>query len=214
MTVQEVITASRNAYNAIGDSFWSDEEIMGLMDDACLEMARESLIIERTYSTSTVVGTQEYDYPTNTMAIKRVTYDGKKLKPISFREDDAITGLSQTDTTQGTPQYYYQWNETIGLRPLPSEVKTLKIYSYNEPAAITILSTLEIPSMFHRGLVHYAVSEMAAKDLNLQHAQYYQQKWMKILADSRKWAKRRKRTDSPANVQDEDTMVGTYLGPV
>lgn len=213
MTPTQVILASRNAYNAVGDSFFSDDEILGLLYDACLEMSRESLVIERVYSTSTVIGTQEYDFPANTIAIKRVTYDGRKLRPISFREDDTITGLNQANTTQGTPEYYYQWNETIGLRAIPDAVKTLQIYSYNEPAVIATTSTIEIPSMFHRGLVYYVVAEQAAKDLNFSAAQYYQNKWVKVLSDAKKWARKRKRTDSPANVQDEESLVGTYLGP-
>lgn len=214
MTPTQIETAARNAYNSIGDSFFSSDEILGLLYDACLELAREALLIERVYSTTTVAGTQEYDFPTNTIAIKRVTYDGHKLRPITFREDDAVTGLDQSDTTQGTPQYYYQWNETLGLRNIPDDAKELKIYSYNEPSEIDTTSTLEIPTSFHRGLVNYIVSEMAAKDMNLNHAQYYKQKWDKVVLDAKKWARKRKRTDGFGNVQDEDTMVETYLGTV
>lgn len=214
MTPTEIETAARNAYNAIGDSFFSSEEILGLLYDACLEMAVETLIIERVYSTTTVAGTQEYDFPTNTIAIKRVTYDGHKLRPITFREDDAVTGLDQSDTTQGTPQYYYQWNETIGLRPVPSAAETLKVYSYNEPSVIETTSTLEIPTVFHRGLVNYIVAEMALKDKSFNHAEVYRQKWEKVLDQAKKWVKRRKRTDGFVAVQDEDTLVETYLGTV
>lgn len=214
MTPTQLEEAARNAYNAIGDSFWSSDEILGLLYDACGEMAREALIIERTYSTTTVAGTQEYDLPTNTIAVKRVTYNGQKLKPISFREDDAITGLNASDTAQGTPAFYYLWNETIGLRPLPSDALDLKIYSFNEPSEIDTTSTLEIPTMFHRGLVNYVVAEMAAKDLNFNVAQYYKNKWDKILADAKKWTRKRRRTDSNANVIDEESSVTNYFGTV
>lgn len=214
MTPTEIETAARNRYNSIGDSFFSSEEILSLMWDACLDITRECNLIERTYTTSTVASQQEYSFPTSTITIKRITYDGKKLKPISMREDDAITGLNQSTTSEGTPQYYFIWNETIYLRPIPSSIATLKIFTYNEPSQILTSSTLEIPTQFHLDLVDYIVSEMAAKDSNFTAAKYYADKWERSKTDVKKWQKRRLRGDSFATVQDEDAMIEGYLGIV
>lgn len=214
MTPTQIETAARNRYNAISDSFWSQDEILNLLYGACLDLSRECLLIERSYTTSTVASQQEYAYPTSAIAIKRVSYDGKKLKPITMREDDSITGLNQSTTATATPQYYFIWNQTISLRPIPSSVGTLKIYTYNEPSAITITSTLEIPTQFHMDLVDYIVGEMAAKDLNFTAAQYYQAKWEKAKIAAKRWAKRKNRGDSFNVVQDEDMMIEGYLGIV
>ena len=214
MTPTQIEELSRNKYNAIGDSFFFQDEILGYMYEACLELARHAKMIERTYTTSTVASQQEYSYPTNTIAIKRITYDGKKLKPITFREDDAITGLNQSTTSAGTPQYYAIWNETIYLRPIPSSVATLKIFSYNEPSALTITSTLEIPTQFHMDIVNFIVSEMASKDLNYTAADRYLQKWERAKIEARKWQRIKNRGDSFSTVQDEDMMVEGYLGIV
>lgn len=214
MTPTEIETAARNRYNSVGDSFFSQNEILDLMWDACLDMTRECNLIERVYTTSTVASQQEYSYPTSTISIKRITYDGKKLKPITMREDDAITGLNQSTTSEGTPQYYFVWNETIYLRPIPSSVATLKIFTYNEPSEITTTSTLEIPTQFHMDLVDYIVSEMAAKDSNLDIAKWYAEKWEKSKLDIKKWQRKRLRGDSFATVQDEEAMIEGYLGIV
>ena len=164
MTVTQVLTAARNKYNAVGDSFFSDSELLTLLHEACIQINKKAKIIEATYSTSTVASQQEYAYPTNTVEIKRVTYDGRKLEPISFQDDDLITGYDQDTTSTGTPSTYFIWNETISLRPVPSAVGTLKIYSFNEPSELTVSSTIEIPSLFHMDLVNFMVSEMAAKE--------------------------------------------------
>lgn len=214
MTPTEIETSARNRYNSIGDSFFSSEEILALMWDACLDITRECNLIERVYTTSTVASQQEYAYPTSTISIKRITYDGKKLKPITMREDDAITGLNQSTTSEGTPQYYFVWNDTIYLRPIPSSVATLKIFTYNEPSVLTISSTLEIPTQFHMDIVDYIVSEMAAKDSNLQFAKYYADKWERSKLDIKKWQRKRLRGDSFASVQDEDQLIEGYLGIV
>lgn len=212
MTPTQLVERARNKYNSIGDSFWADQEILDLFTDACTEVAQEALCIERTYTTTTVAGTQEYDFPTNTIAIKRVTYNGQKLKKISFREDDSVTGLNQATTTQGTPTYYYIWNNVIALRPLPDAANTLKIFTYNEPSALAITSTLEVPAVFHMRLVDYVLAEMAAKDSNPQAAKYYIDRWEKAKIDIKKWIAKRKRTDSFAVVQDEDQLIESYMG--
>lgn len=215
MTPTQVLTNARNKYNAIGDSFWSDSELLDLLYEACLNMAQKvPNIIEAVYSTSTVASQQEYAYPTNTIQIKRITYDGKKLKPITLREDDSLTGLNQTTSSTGAPQYYFIWNEVISLRPIPSAVATLKIYSFNEPATLTIGSSIEIPTLFHQDLVNFMVSAMAAKDSNGAMSLYYDKKWESAIIDAKKWVQRKKRGDSFSVVQDEDMMVEGYLGIV
>ena len=214
MTPTEIETAARNQYNAIGDSFWSQAEILNLIWQACIELADLTKNIERTYTTSTVASQQEYSYPTSTVAIKRITYGGKKLQPITMREDDAITGLNQSTTDEGTPQYYFIWNDTIYLRPIPSAVGTLKIFSINKPQQVTTTSTIEVPDQFHMALVDYILSRMASKDRQLDVAKYYLDLWKETKIEAIKWHKRNKRGDSFASVQDEEQMNGSYLGLV
>lgn len=216
MTITDVITAVRRQYNAVGDSFYSDEEIIALIYQACLDMSAEcdGKLIERVYTTSTVASQQEYTYPTNTMSIKRITYNGKKLDPIDFREDDAITGLNQSTSSTGTPQYYAIFNETIYLRPIPTDVGTLKIFSFNEPAELTLTSVLEIPTQFHMNLREFVVAELAAKDSNSAAYDRFQIRWEASKKRARKWVMKRKRADSFGQVKDEDNLIQNYLGVV
>lgn len=212
MTPTEIETSARLQYNAVGDSFWSTAEILNLMWQACIELAAVTKNVERVYTTSTVAAQQEYSYPTNTISIKRITYEGKKLQPITMREDDAITGLNQATTDQGTPQYYFIWNKTIYLRPIPSAVGTLKIFSINTPQQITATSTLEIPEELHMSIVDYILGRMAAKDRQIDISQYYMNLWKEHKLEAIKWHKRNKRGDSFASVQDEEQLNGSYLG--
>lgn len=214
MTPTEIESAARNRYNAVGDTFFSSSEILDLMYQACVELAREANLIEQVYTTSTVISQQEYSYPTTAMAIKRITYEGAKLQPITMREDDAITGLSASTTDSGTPAYYFIWNKEIYLRPIPAAVGTLKIFTVNEPQAITSTSTLEVPTHFHMDLTHYICASMAMKDGNQQTWQMHEDKWQKVLMSAKKWARLNKRADSFSNVQDEDQLIGGYLGLV
>lgn len=212
MTPTEVETAARAKYNATGDTFYSSDEILGLMYEASLQMAVEALVIERTFTTTTVASQQEYDYPGNAITIKRVTYNGNKLAPISFREDDSLTLNNATTTSSGSPQFYAIWNETFILRPIPDAAQTLKVYAFVEPQAITTTSTLEIPSRYHRDLVNFIVAEMAAKDNNMSKAQYYMGLWAAAMNRAKREMRKRLRGDSPAHVMEEESQLTTILG--
>jgi hypothetical protein len=202
MTPTQILTRARNKYNAIGDSFFSDEELLGYLHDGCMEINQEAKLIERTYTTSSVANQQEYDYPGDTIAIKRLTYNGKKLEQITMRDDDLITGFNQSTTDTGTPSFYYIWNDTISLRPIPSaNGDTIKVWSFNEPAEISSSSTIEIPTQYHKDLVYYIVMEMATKDKQFNHADTFERKWERAKLSAKAWARKKNRGDGFGMVQ-------------
>lgn len=211
MTPAQIEEYARRRYNAVGDTFWSQEEIFQHIYDACLEMSRECLSVERTYSTTTVSGTQGYDFPTNAMAIKRVTWNGRKLTPMDMREDDAITGLNMATTDTGNPEFYWIWNQTIYLRPIPGSAQTLKLWTYNFPSTVTTTSTLEIPEQFHLKIPNYVNQQMALKDQNFTAAEYYSSLWERDKTDIKRWMKKMKRADGFATVKDENMIVETFI---
>jgi hypothetical protein len=214
MTPTEVITSARESYNAVGDTFWSDSELLSYMYFASLDLSQRALPIERTFTTTTVSGTQEYAYPTNAISIKRITYDGEKLSPISFGEDDAITAMDADTTDTGKPAYYIIWNDTIILRPIPDDTKTLKVYAYVEPAAIVTTSTLEIPTLWHPALVSYLIYRMTLKDQNQMLASQHKQDYEDYVLKAKRWWRRRKRGDRFGVVKNEDAYSVTLLGAV
>lgn len=212
MTPSDIETAARQRYNSVGDNLWSQQEIFDLIYAACLELSAEGLVIENLYSTSTVASQQEYDFPTNTIAIKRLTYNGNKLEKITFREDDALTLSNSATTATGAPQYYAEWNQVLYLRPVPDGVGTLKIFSYNQPATITVSSTIEVPKIHHMKLVDFILAEMHAKEKNYDGYTLYRQRWEKNMERIVRFEAARKRTDSFTSVKDEELLPMTYLG--
>jgi hypothetical protein len=212
MTPTEIETMARDAYNAVGDKFWSQSEIFNLIYAAMMGLVEKGLVIERTFSASTVASQQEYDYPTNAIAIKRVEYDGAKLQHIDQREDDAITLNDAATTNEGTPYYYQTWNEVIILRPIPDSVGTLKIRAYVEPTVPTVSSTLEVPTQHHLKIVDFVVREMVAKDQNWNAYDRYDARWQEHLQTVMRWAAKKKRGDKFAVVKNVDTLTESLLG--
>ena len=215
MTGTELEALARQKYNAVSDTFFSSAEILDYLNEASQTMAAECLLIE-TYNTSTttVASTQSYAFPTRVTGVKRVTYNGGKLRPINMREDDMLTLNNQATTSSGTPQYYWIWSDTIYLRPIPDGAQTLAIWGYKSPADLTAGGTSEIPTRFQRDLTTYALIQMCAKDQNYSGASYYKEQWEMALSKAKRWASKRKVHDAFPVVQDEESQAVTILGVV
>jgi hypothetical protein len=213
MTPAEIEAAARNKYNSTGDTFYSSAEIVDYIYQAQLELAQVCPIIEAKYSTVSVANQQEYAYPTNTSIIKRVTYDGRKLAPFTFRDDDAVTGLYSSTSTVGLPEFYAIWGNTLYLRPIPADAaKVIQVFSINEPQPMTTSSQLEVPSLFHMDIVDFVVREMALKDENSRVAAMYDARWEKTKLRAKAWVQRRKRGDAFGYVQSEEQHAVTQFG--
>lgn len=204
----------RAQFNATNDTFFSQAEIFRHLFAAELELSQRCQTIRNVYTASTVAGTQEYAYPTTAMSIKRITYAGTKLSPITFREDDAITLSSSTTTARGTPAYYFLWDASIFLRPVPDAVGTLKIFTYDVPAAITSSSTLSTPDRYHHYLIDFVLWRMALKDSKTALAAEYRVGWEKSVQLIQQWERRLLRGDSFFGVQDNEQLAETVIGSI
>lgn len=212
MIASDVQTAALDLYNGVGDSFFSSTQMNVWITEACAVLAHKGWLIERIYTANTTAGTQDYAYPTNTIAIKRLTLNGKKIKRITARQDDALTLSNQASTQTGFPTYYSDFDFTISFRTIPDATYTLKLYSFNLPNALSNASTLEIPPVFHFAPVDYCLMRMFAKDKDYQGAAYHKALWEGHVAEAVRWRNRYKRTDSFATVQDEETLPVTIMG--
>lgn len=213
MTPLQIITAARQRYNAVNDDFWSDAEMYNLVYQACNKMTVKGLTIEQTYSTTSVLGQQEYIFPTQALNIKRATYNGAKLSPFDFRDDDVLTILDAATQTLGTPTHYAQWNNTIYLRAVPDTAGlTIKLFAHVYPQTVSATSTLEFPRGFEMAPVNYLLSEMSAKNKNFLGAKYYLKLWEDDIKDALELQRRNKIADGFNIVKNVDTIHQSDLG--
>lgn len=204
MTPQELIDAARNRYNSVGDTFWSDSELFQHVYEACMELAHEAFVIESYSTTVSVAATASYAYPTRAIAIRRVVYDGKRLEPISMRDDDLVTFFDSSSAAQGEPDYYYDWDDTIYLRPIPdTSALVIGIFAYSEPAVVTAASTLEVPTIWQVKIIDYVVSKMALKEQNFATAEAYAAAWAATVQKAKAWTRKKRRSDSFSSVREE-----------
>lgn len=206
MAPDDIILQARQAYNAVGDSFFSAAELYNLIWQAEQILAIETKCIEDTLTTSTVASQHEYEKPSTCLSVKRVTYDGTSLIPIGFMEDDAVTGYSAATTQTGTPTYYYEWETSIFLRPIPNEVKTLKIWFHAKPQTVTAATTLEVPEEYHMMIVDFLLQHMFGKDGKAAMAAYHMGQWNIQVNRVRTWEAKKRRGNQAAAVKNLDAF--------
>jgi hypothetical protein len=204
MTPDEVILYARQQYNSVNDQFFSDSELYNHVRAAQDILAKECKVIENTYETSTVASQQEYTYPTNAIALKRITYNGKRLNRIKVREDDVLTGFDADTASTGEPTNYFIWDRIIYLRPVPSAIYTLKLFTFDKAQEVSSTSSLDVPDEFHLDLVNYILWRMAAKDQNFTSANYYKEEWSESVGRCKRWSRKRLTADGFNVVRDED----------
>lgn len=212
MTPSDLMTYTRQRYNSVGDTLFPDELLLNLIYAASMDLAKKAYVIEQTYTTTTVASTQEYAFPTNAFAIKRVEYDGKKLTPITMREYDALRLQNSTALILGVPEYYFTFNRTISLHATPAEALSLKLFTYNFPQTVAVTGTLDIPTEYHTDLSLYLLSEMSAMEKNYQGAAYYMNQWDQFVAKTKTEQRKRARADGFISVQDSDSLPSTVVG--
>lgn len=167
MTPADLETYIRQRYNAVGDSFFAQDEIFNYLWAGQMEVAQETFCIKNTYETDSVDGQRTYDYPAAAFSIRRVEYDGHRIFPNDFIDDDSITGNNADETLTGVPEHYQVWGDQFYLRPAPSEDDiTIKLYTYDLPSQPSTAGTLDIPARYHLMLADYALYCMLSKDQN------------------------------------------------
>lgn len=214
MTPQQIEDAARRKYNSVGSSFYAQAEIWDLIYQAGCEIATETKMLEiRTVvSGGSVAGTQSYAYPSGILEVRRVEYDGQRLEKISLDEDDSITLFSSNSTQQGVPLYFYDWSNTLYLRPIPAtSAVQIRVYGYKEPALITSASqNLEVPAIHHMRMVDKVVGEMMVKDGNQDNV--YLQRWEnRHIPFMKAWVRKRKTGDKFNVVKDEEQVSRTTI---
>lgn len=216
MTPAQVEEAARRRYNSDASTFWSQDEVFKVIWEGEMILALEDLVIEGKDTTiTTVAGTRAYDFPSLMISAKRIEYNGSKLQPIDFRDDDALSLNNSATTAQGSPQYYAVWNKQIYLRPVPDAAQTLTIYKYSEPTLLTTASTtLSTPTICHQALINYTTAMMAAKDENWTMHDRYMAAFTADRVRINQWFIKKKRQDGFAVVKDEESLASTLLGGI
>jgi len=141
-TVGDVITWVTEQFGDVANVQIDTPKIIRYINMAVLEITtRDPKAYHGRYTQNSVIGQNEYSYPTGLLYVTGVKYDTSLLKTISFEEIQRQTGDSFT-TEKGTPQYWSQQADYFQLWPVPDAVKTVTVYGSAKPANVTVSGDL------------------------------------------------------------------------
>lgn len=212
MNISDAVTYVRNMHNASNDSHWSDAEIYKLFEKKSNELLRViGLNEDKDTSITTVSGTAAYAYPTDVVFIRGMWWNGRPLKQLNRRQYESRNPTGATIT--GDPKEYYLWEDSIILVPTPSSAQTVTVWCEKQQSAITsTASTLDIPAVLHGGVCDGVLAEMYIKDLNMQFARFFEEKWQQAKTEAREFVKQRRRAGGTQTVIDTDSSLETEMG--
>jgi hypothetical protein len=210
-TLTELSDVIRQRYNAVGDPYFSDDMIRNAIFQAEATLAKEGWLIEDSFSTTSVIGTREYAFPTNTLAVREVRYNNDPLVKIPLKYDPK----SGTAEPTGTPNEYGIWDNVIFLFPTPdTALDTIMVRTFVYPQRLTASSALNLPCEYQIDVCDYVLAQFALKDGNIQLHNAYMSAWLAIVDKAIKNKARMLRADRCAVVKDtyfsDDSSVRGY----
>jgi hypothetical protein len=215
MLPTELTDAARRATNTFGSNFVSDSELLTYLSFALRELSHYSRCYETIDVVTAVASQATYTVTAAAFEIKQITYDGTKIKPITFREAQAAGYLSQDSNSTGVPAYYYRWANDLVVNPAPSASGSqIQIYSYATHPTVTASSTIYIPETLQHYTIHYLKAMIRSKETDAQGAATELGLWANAKEQAKKEMIQRNRADGYRVVQSEENLVYDPFGLV
>jgi hypothetical protein len=162
-TVSTLLTRIRYYLHEPSAVFWSEAELTAYLNDAVYDVVGRTMCTETTELVAMVSGTTEYSLSTNYIAISgAVHYDGSIYKGLL---PGTIASLGHYDEAIDEPEFWYEWNNNIGVYPIPASGTSVIVYLIPKPTGVTATnSVIETPAIYDRALVLYAAAQALYKD--------------------------------------------------
>ena len=183
-----------------GVTFYTDAELLKWANFGLLDFCTRSEILKDYTTFAAVVGQQDYDYPTNFLKAKYVTYDGNRVKLKDIHQIGQInTGWQTADN--GTPSYYFFIKEgSISFYQKPDDTKDIFMWFIKKSTALSGDGSVpEIPEEYHHALIDYVIFRAKQKDNQVQTANYYKGEFNEMVLQAKIIGKRREKGDKIFN---------------
>lgn len=148
----------------------TDADIARWVNIGTMEIVTKNPFNEAILDTPSVIGQQAYSLPTDLIEMLSVEYDSTyMLTSTSFEGMKEI--LSTNQTQRGIPQFWYKFANQLFLWPVPSAIKTIRIYYIQAPSRISSPSDLlPIPDRYYDQLCAFVMSKAYELDEDLPSA--------------------------------------------
>lgn len=222
MIVQTIINKVRRQLLETIGTFWSDAELLDLINEAELDFHNRIRLLEASALMSTQVGRCNYPLPSNWLSsrallINKLNPDGSdnwhRLQPTNLEKitQEKVNFLSTNTNQLNTPYQYFIWNKEIWLYPVPDDVYTVQMFFKAKPVPLTVMTeSLNTDDSLSEAIEAYVLWKAWKKekeqDLALEQAQMYSN----YIREARRWEK--KQSGDQRFKLDIDSKQGFNMG--
>ena len=202
MIAQTIINKVRRQLLETIGTFWSDAELLDLINEAELDFHNRIRLLEASALMSTQIGRYNYPLPSNWLSsrallLNKLNSDGTdnwhRLQPTNLEKitQEKVNFLSTNTNQLNTPYQYFIWNKEIWLYPVPDDVYTVQMFFKSKPVPITVLTeSLNTDDSLSEAIEAYVLWKAWKKekeqDLALEQAQMYSN----YIREARRWEKK------------------------
>lgn len=173
MQAQELIDRVRQELVETVGSFWSDAELLTLLNKGERDFVNRTRILEDRATLDLVAGQSRYPLPANWLSARAVFYNDKqgiatnpdrwrRLRPSNLekRAQENQNFLSQNTEARGVPHTYWIWGREIIVEPVPqfSGTADIVLFFKSKPIPITLATQqLNVDDSLSDGLEAYVL---------------------------------------------------------
>ena len=203
MIAQEIIDDVRNELVETVAAFWSNAELLRLLNRAEKDFCNKVRMLEGKATLSTQVGIMNYPLPSNWLSAKGVTYDNinddgvhsiQRLRPTNLekmlQENPSFRDVSTTDRF-GCPARYFVWGREIWLDRGPDKVTTVELWFKSKPIPLTVTTqSINVDDSLSDALYHYMLWKAWSKEKEFDLAQAAEAEYIKFVGEGRRFVKK------------------------
>lgn len=202
MTGQDIIDDVRNELVETIGAFWSNEELLALLNRGEKDFVNKTRMVEGTATMQTQVGIMNYPLPSNWLSAKGITYNNVsagvsniiRLRPTNLekmlQEQPNFRDVSDVSRF-GTPLRYFIWGRELWLSRAPDQVTTVELWFKSKPIPLSDASqSINIDDSLSDALHYFMLWKAWSKEKEFDLATAAEQEYMKYVGEGRRFVKK------------------------
>ena len=202
MQAQSIITDVRTELVETIGAFWSNTELLALLNRAEKDFCNKTRILEGKATTQTQVGIMNYPLPDNWLSAKGVTYNAisggqtniRRLRPTNLEKmlQERPNFRDVSDPSRfGTPSQYFVWGRELWLNQGPDQVTTIELWFKSKPIPLTVATQqINIDDSLSDALHYFMLWKAWSKEKEFDLASAAEQEYIKFVGEGRKFVKK------------------------
>jgi hypothetical protein len=179
-TASDLISQFRQDVDDSGTNFVTDAEAVRWIDEAQKIIVSVTRCLEATENITLASGTQEYAITSGHFDIESVVYDtgdtGADYRYFTLEQVE-LKDLVKFPRELGRPLYFYEWNDKIGVWPVPGDDEngdTITLYLITKPTVIDeVTDSIQLPYYYESAILLYMKAKYHEKSRDEARSEYY-----------------------------------------